>query len=105
MSEFGAVATQYSSFFNDPTNINIFARYDTNIKEIYKMIFFERIRVFRKYAKFEWGEIMAVSESFVNDTILSKVSSSEFRTLTATRNKKSGALMLESREYLKSLGF
>lgn len=105
ISEFGAIATQYSSFFNDPTNINIFARYDTNIKEVYKMIFFERLRVFRGYAKFEWCEIMAVCESFVNDTILSQVSPTEYRTLTSVRSKKSGKLMAESRKYLQELGF
>lgn len=80
-------------------------RYDSNIKEIYKMIFFERIRLFRHYVKYQWSEIMAVCESFVNDTFLQKINSEEYRTLTSTRGNKSGNMAIESQQYLKELGF
>lgn len=105
VSEYGAVASQYSSFLNNPSYIRIFVRYDSNIKEIYKMIFFERIRLFRHYVKYQWSEIMAVCESFVNDTFLQKINSEEYRTLTSTRGNKSGNMAIESQQYLKELGF
>lgn len=105
ISEFGSVASQYSSFLKDPSRIRIFVRYDSNIKEIYKMIFFERIKVLRPYVKYEWSEIMAVCESFVNDTFLGEINDIEYRTLTSTRSKKGGNIVIESEKYLKEMGF
>lgn len=106
ITNYGSIATAYSTWVNNSSKIIIYVRADADPSHIAEAILMDRI--YKKYLKINylsWIEIESIIDFLMTETPLAELFASYKATIPALKQKQQGELAKQSEKYLKLLGF